>query len=665
MKKCLLFSLIMLFLLFPYRAEAFRVVGTTTSIPSGSQYSPTNAYGFNIKLDNVTDITDVFFEWNELFNHTFSCSSSNCDIWEYDSGFAVGNYNYRWIISNTTDVLTVPSTYGIVKNSSNTITLTLDGTEKDRSYRRYTIANFVARVSVPFKSIKLESTYPGWQTQVNMTVIQNATNLTESGIFSLTASWDGDENYTSSSKTFYFDSGPPQISALTTIPNSPVGYLPNIDYKFQITCRDATLTSVWFESNHTGTMKTYNSASDPPLQNSSGTFWIVLKNLGARSFSYKWHAKDSLNDESPTDFTEYDILKMNPLIMEIFPSTNVEAGDEVTASCRSINDNEINVSNFVFYKDSEMIKNISPSTRLNTFLLSTGTYNFTCNTSGTANYTNQSITRTIAVSSAPPRPGNITGELKILNVNFPSIKAGNNGKATFELVNEMSKNIFNITTILTGMSSDWYNVTKTYIYSSETKEININLTIPPDAESKTYSITIDVRGNTSDGKAVSVSENANMMVTSDAKNQPPSYYSDRSNTTSTGELMFLLELTDDHGLSGYIFSSNISGIWENDSWAPLSGYMETINVTKIAGQNVTDVIAWKIYANDSSNEWITTDEYIYNVKSSTTLGFDMFSIVIALVVMGILAVVIFFVLKRGKGKKEEVEYVYSKEEIEK
>jgi len=302
---------------------------------------------------------------------------------------------------------------------------------------------------------------------------------------------------------------------------------------------------------------------------------------------------------------------------------------------------------------------------MDVFLLSVGTYNFTCNTSGTQNYTNQSITRTITVSSAPPGEEILSGELKITDINFPSIEIGESGEASFNLVNEMLKNIFNITVNLAGTPLEWYNISQpSYIYSGETKEVKINFSIPSDAEPKTYSITISVYGNTSDGKTVDAVENLNMLITGPVQNMPPSLFEGSSNTNIAGsEAMFLLDWSDDFGLSGYIFSSNNSGMWENDSWVILTGKSGWINVTKILNSNVGSVVAWKIYANDTSNEWSMSDEYIVNVAAP---GFDVFFIAIVLVIVLILIIVLIFFFKiikrKGKGKKEEVEYVYSKED---
>lgn len=155
-----------------------------------------------------------------------------------------------------------------------------------------------------------------------------------------------------------------------------------------------------------------------------------------------------------------------------------------------------------------------------------------------------------------------------------------------------------------------------------------------------------------------------MQITSPIQNRPPSFFMGYNNVTVTGaESAFLLEWSDDSGLSGYIFSSNISGVWENDSWVSLTGKSGTIDVIKDLNSSAGSV-AWKIYANDTNNEWSISDEYIV---TPTSIGSDiLFTLIvpIALIIL-IIVVIIIFIRKRGKkGKKEDIEYVYSKEEIE-
>ncbi len=653
-----------MFLLFPTIVEATEL---STSVPSGSQYAPERNYGFQIKCDDIPSVSSVTFEWNSVNNDT--ANNDSADTFYYNlTDLDVGSYSYRWIVDNTSHIMVFSNTYSVAINSSVDIILSLDGTEGDKSYDLYDITNFIVTLNIPNKNVKLESNYPNWATVQNSTSqITNSTNLTELGVFSLTASWNGDENYTSSSVTYYFDSGPPLFSSITSIPHSIVGYIPRIEYRFEVTCIDATLVDVWFESNHTGEMKSYYATSNLSVQNSSGSFWIIISDLGAGKFNYRWHAKDDTDDKSTTGFMEYEILKMTPLIMEISPSLNIQEGTQITAECRSVNSQEIPASDFGFYKDDELIENITTTARLDNFLLSIGTYNFTCNTTGSANYTNQSWSRIITVSAGPPEDDGITeGELRITNTIFPSIETGETREASFNLVNNMLRNIFNITIELIGISSDWYTITQpSYIYSGDTEEVKIDFNIPSDAEAKTYGITINVNGNTHDGEDISVTKDVDVLITSPVQNEPPSYSTSNINTTVAGSVaMFSLEWSDDDGLSGYIFSSNISGTWENDSWVPLTDESGWIDVIKILNSSIGSVVGWKIYANDTDNEWAVSDEYI--VKVTAAAGFDMTFILIILIVVAILIAVLIFIRKiKPKVEEEEVEYVYNREDYEK
>jgi hypothetical protein len=628
----------------------------TNSVPTGTPYAPGMGYTFKIKCDEISNINSVNFEWNGLNN---SASSTSPDTWYYTlPGLAAGSHSYKWYVSNATDSATFSNTYDVLQNSSVPIILTINGKTGNVSLAQYTIVNFVASLNIPGKWVTLTSNYPGFTTLTNISYLSYSTNLTDANIYMITASFFGDQNYTASSKTYYFDGGPPQITGLSNTPGSVVGYVPNAEYKFQANAKDANLVDVWFESNVTGSMTSYYYTGNGSVQNSSGVFWIIFNNLKVGDYGYRWHAKDDVS-ESATDFMVFRILKLQPLIMDILPSANVLEGTQVTATCFSIDPSEISVSNFGFYRNSEVIPNITSSTRMGTFLMSKGTYNFTCNTSGSGNYTNQSIKKTITVTSSPLPQQGTTGEFKIQGASFPSIETGNAGQASFSLVNTLQKNIFNITVNLTGVSSDWYTVSTkpSSVYGGETEDVKIDFNVPTDAEAKTYSITINVKGATSDGKTISTASNVNMIVTSPSINLPPSYATPNNNVTE-GKIVFSLRWFADGGMSGYIFSSNMSGEWVNDSWTSLTGTSGSFDVEKNLN-STNDTVAWKIYSNDTSNAWTSSDEYTVSIKPAPSGYMNLLIIVVIAVIA--LAFAVIFITRMRKSKKEKVEYIYNKE----
>ena len=54
----------------------------------------------------------------------------------------------------------------------------------------------------------------------------------------------------------------------------------------------------------------------------------------------------------------------------------------------------------------------------------------------------------------------------------------------------------------------------------------------------------------------------------------------------------------------------------NDSWVEMSGTLNWSNVTKTVSSNIGDTIAWKVYANDTSNNWNTSLVYSYITTSA-------------------------------------------------
>jgi len=655
---------------------------SSTSVASGSQYSPGKNYGFEINwTDSVLGfdgISKVLFETNvlgSLINYTSDSTpaivnNTNGIYWINFTGLKAGTYVLRWYANDTSGSFnsTDQQTYLIAKNTSGYLNLTLNGTENNRSYNQYSNANFTVHLNLTGKNVYLDSNYTGWSLQSSSTsIISNITNLSSTGFFNITAYLD-DENYTSSSKTYFFDNIAPQYSNITSSPSSPTLYSAGINYFFGISWTGATLNKVLFESNHTGSYVNYTANTTPPVQNSTGNFWIILPDIASKNFSYRWIANNSLNKVNSINFINYSITKTSALSMSILPSTSVTQGTETTVACLS-NTNQVTADNFKLYRDSTLISNTSSLTRLDVSALTNGTYNYVCNNTGTANYTNQSINMTLTINSPLP-----AGEFKITDVSSPQITVGNPGSATFNLTNALGRALINIRITLDGIPSSWYAIENipSSMLSGSSVIININFNIPVDAGTGTYIITITANGDTTN-ETKTITQTMTLMVTSSSPtptNNPPSYLENSTNNSANGKLtLFSLKWTDDSGLSGYIFSSNNSGTWENDSWVPLiplTGIEDWSNVTKILNNTINIIIGWKIYANDSNNAWTTSEEFYFKTTGfAIDLITPMIWISVAIIVV-VIAIVVYKLIKtmRAKPKEEEVEYVYSREETE-
>ena len=88
---------------------------------------------------------------------------------------------------------------------------------------------------------------------------------------------------------------------------------------------------------------------------------------------------------------------------------------------------------------------------------------------------------------------------------------------------------------------------------------------------------------------------------------PPQYSNVGHNTTlATKPVLFYCKWTDDQELSGYIFGTNITGAWQNDTWTALSGTSAWANETRTLPSDVGVVIAYQWWCNDSQGQWSTT-----------------------------------------------------------
>ena len=79
---------------------------------------------------------------------------------------------------------------------------------------------------------------------------------------------------------------------------------------------------------------------------------------------------------------------------------------------------------------------------------------------------------------------------------------------------------------------------------------------------------------------------------------------------NTGDDLYLLEWTPTEGTAG--------GDWVNDSWTNTGwdSVSEWSNVTKLVDSDVGDWIAWKVYANDTSDNWNASSVYSYNTTAA-------------------------------------------------
>ncbi|MFH1473729.1 MAG: hypothetical protein ABIE55_02440 [Candidatus Aenigmatarchaeota archaeon] len=659
--KLLLLCLLVFLLSMLLIAEA---VDTSTSVPTNSEYAPDRNYGFQIDVNDISNVSNVTFEWSGVnyTNDTAPAVQNSGDLYWFNlTDLATGDYSYKWYVNNTDGIITFTESYSILKNSSFPITLILNGSQSNRSYKHNGVANFTVYLDIPGMTVHLNSNYPGLDTEDHNSVIYRILNLTTQGFFNLIGSWDGNENYTSSSSTYYFDNLAPRYSEETTSPPYSSLYSQNGTYNFRISWFDADLTEVKFESNFTGSKKNYTTSTTPKINNDGNSYWINITDIRARNISYMWFAKDISNMGNNTTKKVYNIYKARALTFYV-PFEEVNNGTTTVVTCYS-NTGQIDIGDFELRRNSTKIGNTSALSRTDVSTLPVGAYLYICDTEGNHNYSEQSVNKTIVVLPKEGEKPVIKKEFKITHVSSLRINIGESGQGTFNLSSTLDETITDIKVSLTGIDSNWYtieNVPNALLTGGSTI-IKINFDIPSNADVKKHYVEIRVTGKAGSATKIATSEMAlTVQYEEPVPNTPPYYSSHNVNNSVAGEeVMFSIEVQDDNGLSGFIFSTNNSGTWVNDSWSSLSGTEDYVEVLKDLNPATGLVIGWRVFVNDTDNEWSNSEEYLLTTQEKK----EEFNLLIPIIVVVVFAAAVFIIINRlgAQTIKKKVIYYYSKD----
>ncbi len=109
----------------------------------------------------------------------------------------------------------------------------------------------------------------------------------------------------------------------------------------------------------------------------------------------------------------------------------------------------------------------------------------------------------------------------------------------------------------------------------------------------------------------------------------PTYSGNQTNQTRAGNLTeFALLVDDDIALNtngGYIFSTNNTGTWVNDSLVLFSTTPEWANVTKVLNSTVGTSVSYRWYLNDTSNNANITEVYLVTTTADPDLTSPTYS----------------------------------------
>jgi peptidylprolyl isomerase len=93
-----------------------------------------------------------------------------------------------------------------------------------------------------------------------------------------------------------------------------------------------------------------------------------------------------------------------------------------------------------------------------------------------------------------------------------------------------------------------------------------------------------------------------------ANASPPTYSDVSSNSTVAGSsCTFSTVWADNANVSGYIFETNNTGTFVNDTWTPFSDFVSPTSanatVTETLDNTIGDVVQWTFWCNSTNNKW--------------------------------------------------------------
>ncbi|MEM5804446.1 MAG: NEW3 domain-containing protein [Candidatus Aenigmatarchaeota archaeon] len=232
---------------------------------------------------------------------------------------ATGNENYT---DNATGM-----TFNVhVGKKATTMRLWLNGTEGNRTYAINDMANFTAALDVAGKVIVLNYCSGG---QVAASPIEASVKLDEERDYEIKAYWDGDENYTGSSVTYW--AKVPDTTAPTITVVSPT----NTTYQTNTIWANATM------DDDGGWMKVNVDGTNYSLTNDTGS-WNRLMTLAIGVHTAKFYAADEAGNENASDVITFTIPCLSHIVNTTVDGTyyadswlNINASSVITCSAVS------------------------------------------------------------------------------------------------------------------------------------------------------------------------------------------------------------------------------------------------------------------------------------------------------------------------------------------
>jgi len=462
-------------------------------------------------LSNIT-------AWNDVgdINCTYGFYRNNIQFPSFNETnlFGVGTYNYIYNVTGCANYTSSSLTRTLtISQGMLPIRLYLNNIEGNRtngdSYSLYSIADFKAFLNIINETVYLNSTFPSFVTQSNKSsttqnITFNTTNLTSPGLYAITAYWNGSQNYSSSSKTYYFGVTPYFTTTSVSIPSGSIYNSSGNNYNFSIKWI-GNIKNVAFESNFFNGYQNFTNV----INDTGGNYWINFTYLPTGSFTYRWHATD-VNNNNFSGQWDYIVAQI-PVNLTVGCSDSdwsTTAGAAVSFSCNAnnsvrmrmtIGSININSSGAVTSFSSGTLTSLTANTYVYCSLLDT---NYSIANSGDdGHWLTIASTSSTPTPTPTPTPTTTSSNSFIIKdlVSTLTMNAGETKSTPFTLSNTLNAgSLVNVTVSVTGLDSSWYSISKTklsYVYRNRLENLTITFKIPSSAEVKDYNVTIAATGN--------------------------------------------------------------------------------------------------------------------------------------------------------------------------
>ena len=360
----------------------------TTNYSSPTYYAPYKNHTFNITWSDNVGVDSVLFEWQGATNYTNTSTPAVLSLGSGRYSFTfvdliVTNYTYRWYANDT------------------------NGTENATQSFPYKVLPHANIVDVYLNSNKNRNITVNQGTQVNITATGHGTlyiyengNLLATGIGPLTTmrtlgvgNWSYKVNSSSTANYSRNVTGiehgvvakyPPPKYAVTL--SAPTEWYSGSWANFSVIWTDDNdpngFDTAIIELNHTGTRTNYTMNETADTNES----FYNLRLTKPMSLSWMIYANNSYNTWNATNLTVSVISKRSPaVVLNITPALNVVKGTRTIAHCYSP---YVSVN---LYRDGVSVNATEIAT------LVTGAYVYTCNTTGSVNYSAYTISKILNV----------------------------------------------------------------------------------------------------------------------------------------------------------------------------------------------------------------------------------------------------------------------------